>query len=221
MKRISLVCNGPSSRSKNAFTIVGSDRRFAVNHYYLNSAYQSRPTDWFVGEHVEAWNPVAAAASVYSPNSPPTVWLPGLNPAKCEKIRDVLAPWPVRLQRVFVDLPAQCRWEEDPRPMRPLTGSLALAVAVGLQPEELYVSGMDLYQHASGDDYASGVRPPDNPEYFRDVYLSGTHVNHCFRADREYIRRALDAYQGKLICVGSVMKNIFSRHYKKWMWLDG
>lgn len=219
MKRVALICNGPSS--KNVFPVNDFDRRFFVNHWYLNGGFYGFPTDWFVGEHEESWGPVSSAATYLSTSDVPTIWLPGLNPAKCEKIRNTLAPWPVRLQRTFADLPAQCRWEQDLRPLRPLTGSLALAVAVGLQPEELFVSGMDLYNHPSGEDYSCGVRPPDNPEHFRDLYLSGNHANHCFRADKEYIRRALDAYKGTLFCVGSVMKNIFARHYKRWEWIDG
>jgi len=92
-------------------------------------------------------------------------------------------------------------------------------LAVGYQPEVLYLSGMDLYQHEKGD-YTS-IKPPDNRDGAKEAYLSNTHGNHSLLGDLKYIRSALDAYSGKLVCVGSVMKRYFADDYKKWEWIDG
>jgi len=198
----------------------GNDRVFRVNHWYHNGGgtYGPHCTDWFIGEHAEAVNPVVAFGIGHSER--PTVWMPGLSGDAIEKNQKALRGFPVRVQKNYPNLPTLCRWDKDPRPRRPLTGSLALAVAVGMQPEKLFVAGIDFYQHERGE-YATAIKPPDYTDTFKQRYLSNSHGNHAFLADLRYIRCALDAFRGKLVCVGSVMKKHFADNYKQWEWIDG
>lgn len=222
-KRIFLICNGPSSDALPVRAWPGIDGTgFRVNHWPLNDGgtFGLRCHHWFVGEHPEAWLPIVAAKTFHV-GFRPTIWLPGINPDKCSEIQKQIVPFSLRIQRMFKDLPAACRWEADPRPRRPLMGSLALAVAVGMQPEELYLAGMDLYQHPSGKEYTSETKPPDHRDDFVDLYLANRHGNHNLLGDLRYIRKALDAYSGKLTCVGTVMKKRFGADYPEWNWLEG
>jgi len=188
-------------------------RYFRINHWYLQGGLCD---DWFVGEHPEIVH--AVAAYLYGREEKPAIWMPGLSGDAIERNQKTLR-CSIRLQKYFQHLPALCRWDKDPRPRRPLTGSLALAVAVGYQPEELFVTGFDLYQHPQGDYH--GIKPPDSRDTFKQQYMTNTHCNHSLLADLRYIRNALDAYRGKLTCVGSVMKKYFADDYKKWEWIDG
>ena len=212
-RQIAVIGNGLSS--DGAELLVDSDYRiFRINHWYLNGGHCD---DWFVGEHPEIIH--AVAAYMYLREDKPTIWMPGLSGDAIERNQKTLHGCPIRIQKHFPHLPAHCRWDKDPRPRRPLTGSLALAVAVGMQPDELFISGMDLYQHPKGD-YA-GMKPPDSTDIFPRLYCTNSHGNHSLLADLRYIRNALDAYKGKLTCVGSVMKKYFADDYKGWEWIDG
>ena len=224
MKRIILIANGPSSEN---ITVRGwrdtEGKVFRLNHWTLNrgGSMGFRCDDWFIGEHNESWLPVVAAKTYANIESLwPQVWVPGLNFTKCTEIQKQIKPWSLRVQKEYQHLPPHCRWDKDPAPMRPTTGSLALAVAVGMQPEQLYIAGMDLYQHPAGD-YGSGVKPPDFTDEFKDAYLNGLHGNHCLVADLRYIRAALSAYKGHVVCVGSVMKQKFGMQFQEWEWIDG
>ncbi len=223
-ERILLLCNGPSGQWTPQIRNFGlTATTFRVNHWYLDGGYCNH---WFVGEHREAWLPVVAQKHVLDAlkdfdYTPPTVWLPGLNLDTCREIQRILHPWPLRVQRFYDDLPAACRWNEDPRPRRPLNGSFALAVAVAMKPDELMIAGMDLYQHPSGRGYASGVNPPDHAPHYAQMYAQNLHGNHNLISDLKYIRAALEAYAGKVICIGSVMKNYFARDFPQWEWHDG
>ena len=224
MKRIFLIGNGPSSDN---IIVRGwrleSGRVFRINHWSTSrgGAFGLRCDDWFVGEHSESWLPVVAAKTYAEASyNPPRVWLPGLNMDKCEYIRKQVEPWPVNIQRETPNLPAACRWVKDQAPMRPTTGSLALAVAVSLQPDELYICGIDLYQHPAGS-YGSGVKPPDYRDDYAERYLSSCHGNHSVVADLRYIRSALEAFKGKLICVGSVLKKKMSPQFTNGEFIDG
>jgi hypothetical protein len=208
-EKIALICNGPSAK-----LVDGLDKTFRVNHWYLSGG---ECTDWFIGEHSEIVH--AAAAYTFSRENKPTIWFPGLSGDAIERNSESLRGCTIRIQKHYQQLPALCRWDSDPRPRRPLTGSLALAVAVGMQPAELYLSGMDLYRHSRGDYVV--MRPPDSTDQYQEAYLAGTHGNHSLLADLRYIRNALDAYSGKLICIGSVMKKYFANDYKRWEWYDG
>lgn len=225
-KKIFLIGNGPSASDFRVRRWTAPDGLvFRVNHWALNDGGPIGfcCDHWFVGEHPEAWLPVVAARAfdVQHDTIPPTIWLPGVNSDKCREIQKQIVPWPVRIQRTFKELPAACRWEADPRPRRPLNGSLALAVAVGMQPDELYVAGLDLYQHPSGKEYISDTKPPDHVDNFAELYCSNQHGNHNLIGDLRYIRKALDAYSGKLTCVGTVMKQRFGAQYPKHNWLEG
>lgn len=209
-KKIALICNGPSAQ----IDVAADSRVFRVNHWYLTGG---RCDQWFIGEHSEIVH--AAAAYCFDRGNKPVIWMPGLSGDAIERNQKVLKGCSIRVQKHFQHLPALCRWSGDQRPRRPLTGSLALAVAVGMQPDELFVSGVDLYQHKNGD-YIN-IRPPDNIPDYKNQYLSNTHCNHSLLADLRYIKNALDAYSGKLTCIGSVMKKYFAKEYKRWEWCDG
>ena len=224
MKRIILIANGPSSED---FAVRGwrdiEGEVFRINHWALNNGGGIGPRcdHWFVGEHNEGWLPVVTAKTYGSIEELwPQVWVPGLNFSKCVEIQKQIRPWSLRVQKEYQRLPAHCRWDKDQAPMRPTTGSLALAVAVGMQPDELYIAGMDLYQHPDGH-HGSGVKPPDFNERFVDDYLSGSHGNHCLVADLRYIRAALNAFKGHVVCVGSVMRRKFGMQFKDWEFIDG
>ena len=224
MSRIFVIGNGPSADN----VIVRGWRNkageaFSVNHWTLNDggSFGLRCDKWFIGEHNESWLPVVAAKTfALARASRPTVYAPGLNMAKCADIAKQIKPWPLRIQREHPNLCSACRWTTDPRPMRPTSGSLALAVAVAEQPNELYIAGIDLYQHSAGT-YSSNIKPPDYTDGFADKYLTGMHANHSVVADLRYIRSALESYTGKVICVSSVLKRKFGNIFPAWSWLDG
>jgi hypothetical protein len=215
LREIALTCNGPSAVTA---TPKGATV-FRVNHWYLQGG---KCDDWFIGEHSEIVHAAAAFIAGQKQRGlrdKPVIWMPGLSGEAIERNQKLFVGCTIRIQKHFQHLPALCRWDTDPRPRRPLMGSWALAVAVGMQPEVLYLSGMDLYQHEKGD-YTS-IKPPDNRDGAKEAYLSNTHGNHSLLGDLKYIRSALDAYSGKLVCVGSVMKRYFADDYKKWEWIDG
>jgi len=220
IKRIIVLGNGPS-RKAYPRPIETDDQVFCINHWYA----QENPltcTDWMIGEHNEAVLPVIAykTALATAGKIGGTIWLPGLNMDRCEKIRDAVKPLPVRIQRLFTGLAPRCRWEADPKPRRPLNGSLALAVAAGMQPDELIVAGIDLYQHPGGS-YNTAIPPPDYTDAFPRQYTTNQHHTHNLIADVKYIRHALESYKGKLICYGSAMKRLYSESFKQWEFCDG
>jgi hypothetical protein len=208
--KIALIANGPSARVE-----TDADKVFRTNHWYLQGG---TCTDWFIGEHSEAVH--AAAAYCYGRDEKPIIWFPGLSGDAIFNASRCIKGASIKVQKHFQHLPALCRWDSDPRPRRPLMGSWALAVAVGMQPDVLEVSGIDLYQHANGD-YSTPLKPPDNRAGSGEAYLQGLHPNHGLLGDLRYIRHALDAFSGKLVCHGSVMKKYFANDYKRWEWYDG
>jgi len=220
VQRIAVIGNGPSSEQPRVRNWQGTNRVFRVNHWYLNGGGMfGRPcTDWFIGEHPEIVH--TAAAFGFDRRKKPTLWMPGLSGDAITRNQEVLKGYHIRIQKHYQNLPALCRWDKDPRPRRPLTGSLALAVAVGMQPNELFVCGMDLYQHQKGRT-ATAMLPPDSTDMFEQQYLTNSHGNHALLADLRYIRCALEAFKGRLVCVGSVMKRYFADDFTKWEWIDG
>jgi hypothetical protein len=218
MKRIVLIANGPSGDSVDVRTWRLIDAEvIRVNHWYVNAggAMGSRCDHWFIGEHRESWLPLASANLISGNSYFPQVWCPGFCSKKCAEIQKHIKPRVLRVQKE-ADLPFHCRWTTDPAPMRPTNGSLALALAVSMRPDELFIAGIDLYSHSSKVTHS--VVPPDFQGV--DNYYQGR-GNHNIIADLRYIRAALSDFSGHVVCVGSTLKRKMGLHFPKWDWRDG
>lgn len=228
-KRIIVAGNGPSAYSKGARKWAKANgptwygRIFRTNYFYLTDGdpLNYEVTDWFICEDA---NDCRAVRALYRfTDKRPTIWLPGLDERKVEAIEtNHLLGIPIRLQRNFASLPAGCRWDRDLRPERPLMGSYAIAVAVAMQPEELFLCGHDLFRHPSKTTHAGA--PGETRDWqtaFNKEYLENTHRNHRLTGDVKYIGAALQAYKGKLTSVGSVLAGYFRDKYAHWNWIEG
>jgi hypothetical protein len=153
----------------------------------------------------------------------PTIWVPGISrDAVLDIATNYLDGHVVRVQKCFPRLPAACKWERDLAPERPLMGSFALAVAVGMQPDEILLCGHDLFKHPSGNSHAgTALEARDWQQDFNAAYTLNIHRNHRFSGDVKYIRAALAAYRGKVSCVGSALAGIFRDEFPAWTWLEG
>ena len=101
-------------------------------------------------------------------------------------------------------------------------GSLAVAVAVGMKPDELFLCGHDLFRHPSGTTHAgSGQETRDWQNDFNTAYLANRHRNHRYSGDVKYIGAALREYRGKVYAIGSVLKQHFGKEFPSWKWFDG
>jgi len=211
---------------------------FRTNYFFLSEqdTLDYACTDWFICQH----DPSDFRACVAFMRGIEThggagrsivdapcfrFWIPGIDAHySSAEVSKRLDGADVRVQRHFPRLPPACRWEQDLAPERPLMGSFALAVAVGMQPDELYVCGHDLFQHPSKRNQG-GMDHDTRPwqQDFVSEYVSNRHRNHTLRGDLKYIRAALDAYEGHLVCCGTVLKEYFARDYaaREWEWIDG
>jgi len=229
-KRIIVAGNGPSAyaepvREWSAFADdPDSTRVFRTNYFFLRDGdpLDYAVDDWFICEDVADCRAVRAACRFSDLR--PTIWLPGLNKRNiiAEIEENHLAGLCVRVQRLFPRLPAACRWEEDLAPERPLMGSFALAVAVGMNPEEILICGHDLFRHPSGNSHAgTALEAREWQADFNAAYLANVHRNHRLSGDVKYIRAALSAYGGKVSCVGTALAEIFRDEFPEWTWLEG
>lgn len=101
-------------------------------------------------------------------------------------------------------------------------GSFALAVAVGMQPDELLICGHDLFRHPSGANQG-GTDHDTRPwqSQFVKEYLANSHRNHTLRGDVKYIRSALSEYNGDMTCVGSVLRDLYAAEFPGHTWMKG
>lgn len=226
MKKIIVAANGPSAYSDNVpeLEYVPSDSAiFRTNYFYLNDNDPLRynVTDWFICEDVADCRAVRAVMRFGV--AEPTIWLPGIHEKDVREIeKNHLAGFHIRIQREFAQLPEACRWEKDLAPFRPLMGSFAIAVAVGMQPETLVLCGHDLFMHPSKQTHAgSNKETRDWQTGFNRLYLLNQHRNHRLEGDIRYIRAALQAYKGHVICIGTVLRSIFAEEFPEWEWLEG
>ena len=182
-----------------------------------------RVDDWFICEDVHDCRAVQAALCFRDELNEPKIWLPGIDENKVHEIEtNHLSGFDIRIQKTFARLPAACRWERDLAPERPLMGSFAIAVAVGMQPDELILCGHDLFQHPSKTTHAGAkAETRDWQSRFNREYLENRHRNHRLTGDIKYIRAALKEYRGKVTSIGTVLKNYFEPEFPDWEWLDG
>jgi len=234
--RIVVVGNGPSAYSAGAKSSECRsweyNRIFRTNYFFLNAGdpFEYNVSDWFICEDVHdcravrAWDRAGSLPDTYYYKRP-TIWIPGLHKKDVHAIEtNHLAGFDVRVQKTFAKLPAACRWERDLRPYRPLMGSYAIAVAVGMQPDELFLCGHDLFKHESKQTHAgASAETRDWQTDFNKQYLLNRHRNHRLDGDVEYIGNALRAYEGKLSAVGSVLKKYFAKEFasRNWDWIEG
>jgi len=231
LKKIIVAANGPSAycpcfRDHVDWTIFEpTSRIFRTNYFYLNDGDPLTYVvdDWFICEDVSDCRAVRAAARFGRPGFTPTIWLPGISePAVRDIERNHLAGFDIRIQKTFAQLPAACRWERDLAPERPLMGSYALAVAVGMNPEKIILAGHDLFSHTSGETHAGTEKDTrDWQKSFNAEYLQNRHRNHRLRGDLRYIRSALRDYSGKVISFGTVLKKYFADEFPAWDWHEG
>jgi len=223
--------NGPSSQADRVCHFPWPHARtFRTNYFFLpvEDALGGWVTDWFLCEAPEDCRAAVAflrGADCYSDNRTPAVsfWFPGIRPDICQELAtNHLDGFPVRLQKAYPRLPAACRWETDLAPYRPLMGSFAIAVAVGMQPAELYLCGHDFFQHETGASHGGVAKDTRSwQQSFNAEYLEERHRNHRLSGDVRYIREALRAYRGHVVCVGSVMKKLYAEEFPAWEFLDG
>jgi hypothetical protein len=231
VSRIVVAGNGPSAQAEPVRAWADrSGRFFRANYFFLppNDALRYRVDDWFVCQHDPA-DLRAAVAFVRGQNKSgqPNVvfWLPGttekcMTPEECQTRLGA----EVRIQKTFAGLPVGCRWSQDLAPERPLMGSFAIAVAVGMKPDELYLCGHDLFQNRGqphgGVNHSTRGAWQDE---FIEAYLSNAHRNHTLRGDLKYIRAALQEFRGKAVICGSVLRLHFEQEFadRGWEWIDG
>jgi len=224
MSAIIVAANGPSALSERVKAWpTDLSRVFRTNYFFLpeDDPLDYRVHDWFICEDIADTRIVRAAMRFG--NIHPTIWIPGITESRVNEIEtNYLAGFPLRVQKTFAGLPARCRWERDLVPERPLMGSFAIAVAVGMQPDELFLCGHDLFSHPSKQNHGGlekNVRPWQD-EFVRE-YITNTHRNHRLSGDLKYIQNALDCYGGHVVSVGTVLKNHFADRYPGWEWIDG
>jgi hypothetical protein len=229
-KKIIVAGNGPSAYADavREWLPIANDREwtrvFRTNYFFLRDGdpLDYSVSDWFVCEDVADCRAVRAACRFGGIR--PKIWIPGVNKRGIipEIETNHLAGLCVRLQRTFPRLPDACRWDRDLAPERPLMGSFAIAVAVGMQPDELFLCGHDLFFHSSGDSHAgSALESRDWQADFNSQYLGNVHRNHRLSGDVNYIRAALSSYRGKVSCVGTVLGDLFRDEFPSWTWIDG
>jgi len=225
MKTIIVAGNGPSAQSEAVRDLVvdQDDRVFRCNYFFLapDDALGYVVDDWFICEAVEDCRAVRAA--VQFGKIRPTIWVPGLSMEMVNEIEtNHLTGLQIRVQKTFAQLPAATRWENDLAPYRPLMGSFALAVAVGMRPEKIVLCGHDLFLHPSKKTHG-GLSKETRPWQtdFNKAYIENRHRNHQLRGDLKYIRAALDAYDGEVVSIGSVLAHYFAADFPSWTWLDG
>ena len=232
--RIIVAGNGPSAQTDVVRQWADTDAAcvMRMNYFFLpdRDALNYRCTDWWVCQHDEG--DLRACVAYMRGRSlggccdgtQITFWVPGLternmSPGECA---ERLGGADVRVQRLNANLPPACRWDCDMAPQRPLMGSFALAVAVGMQPDELWICGHDLFLHSSKQN--QGGMKHDTRSWqksFVAEYTCNIHRNHTLRGDLRYIGLALAAYRGHLTCCGSVLKQFFGAIYPQWTWLEG
>ena len=83
-------------------------------------------------------------------------------------------------------------------PARPTNGALMIAVAAALQPAQLIIAGVDLYQHPEG-------------RYPGDLQSDNSYArSHTRRTDLNIIQRALNDYRGDLLIISPTLKEALS-----------
>lgn len=216
--------NGPSAQDEQVGAWAESEARvFRTNHFYLpdSDRLNYRVDDWFICEDV--WHCRMVKAWLRGGGYRPRLWMPGLNMAWCENAQcRHLAGESIQIQKRFAQLPIRCRWEYDLMPERPLMGSYALAVAVGMRPKVIMICGQDLFMHKSNASH--GGLDFDTRAWqqsFNQQYIANEHRNHTLRGDLKYIGAALADFKGHVICVGSVMKEYFEKKFPQWEWQEG
>lgn len=225
METIVVAGNGPSAQALGVEMRRSSICVMRVNYFFLpdHDALDYACTDWFICQHDRGDLRNVIAYTRHMPDKP-TIWIPGIETRgslPIEEIRKQLPGFTVRVQREFGRLPAACRWERDLAPQRPLMGSYALAVAVGMQPDRIVACGMDLFAGTEGGSFQGGTTSDTRGEWqnqFAVEYRENRHRNHTLRGDIKYIGAALDAYKGELICYGAEMKRLFAERYKEREW---
>lgn len=238
MKTIVVAGNGPSAQDDKIGMLVPQPETtnaliFRTNYFFLpeNDMLNHCVDGWFICEDVNDCRAVKAfvhgvewggETALVGATWRPTIWLPGIHMDKVDKIRDNhLAGFDIRVQKE-ANLPAACRWERDLVPYRPLMGSFAIAVAVGMQPDELILCGHDLFQHPSGNTHGSSSKETrDWQTQFNLEYIENHHRNHRLDGDLKYIGDALRAYRGQVTAVGSVLASYFRDEFPEWTWLEG
>lgn len=236
--KIVVAGNGPSAITPLISEWLGLNPRIFRTNYFTEMDYDPlnyNVHDWFVCQNdpgdyrvctafLRGYAKGLANCGVKQKTPGPVFWIPGIEERSMppHEVSQRLHGAHVRVQKWFPHLPVACRWQKDLSPERPLMGSVALAVAVGMQPAEIYICGLDLFQHPGGMNHA-GLDHDTRPwqAKFDEEYLANKAKCHTLRGDLKYIRAALEAYGGKVICVGSVMKRYFADDFKKWEWLEG
>jgi len=230
MRTIIVSANGPSAYSKESHGVINSldminSKVFRTNYFFLNDGdpLKYKVTDWFICEDVSDCRAVRAAIRFSLPMNNLTIWMPGIDMKKITEIdSNHLKGFNLRLQCLFKNLPIDCRWEQDLRPERPLMGSLAIAIAVGMNPDTIILTGHDLFQHPSGTTHAgTDKQTRDWQDGFNKEYLTNTHRNHRLTGDLKYIENALKEYKGNVISCGTVLKRYFEFKFPQWTWLEG
>lgn len=221
--RIVVAGNGPSAQARAVEEWAEMDARFFRCNYFLDvkDVLRGRCDDWLIAQSEQVLFSVVCTYMHFRRDV--QIWVAGLQRGyQPDYISSRLWGAPIRVQRHFVDLPAGCRWDQDLAPDRPMAGSLAIAIGVGMQPAELYLCGHDLHQHPSGTQYIH-YQAIDNArgEDRWSQYHANTAKIHSIRGDLRYIQAALDGYNGHLTCVGSVMKRHFADRYPQWEWMEG
>jgi hypothetical protein len=228
LKRIIVAGNGPSAysdavREWKLYPYDNSETRvFRTNYFFLTDGdpLDYAVTDWFICEDVADCRAVRAAYRFGALR--PTIWIPGIHEKDVHDIEtNHLAGFDLRVVRTFARLPAACRWDRDLAPERPLMGSFALAVAVGMEPDEIFLCGHDLFQHPSGTHAGAVAETRNWQAAFNEQYLANVHRNHRLTGDVKYIRAALRSYGGTVTAVGTVLAKYFREEFPAWTWLDG
>ncbi|HMA14115.1 MAG TPA: hypothetical protein VKP12_04980 [Kiloniellaceae bacterium] len=174
--------NGPSSEDPEVGR-VAFDSLFRVNDLWLKRGLLTRPQMVFTGSK-------GALASVKGA-------IFGLHTMKSEArllVAPLLRPlgWGFRYATIerfglFINEP---RWVA----VRPTNGAIMLATAVALQPEQLVISGIDLFSHPAGT-YPGDTSTPN-------AYTPG----HNPDSELAILLEALSRYRGELVILSPALK---------------
>ncbi len=184
-RTIMCLGNGPSSEDPR-LRALGCDALFRVNHLWQARGVRTDPALVFTGSAETVRQVRSALVAISLVRHEGRLVLAGLTRRGAPPFRFITA------ERLGILTP-RAEWGEAV----PTNGAYMLATAVALRPQRLVVAGIDLFRHQGGAYPGDPMTP--------NAYTP----RHAAELDEHVILTTLAAYQGELVIIGDVLRELW------------
>ena len=183
-KKLTVLGRGPSAIDAWAKQLPNEAVIVTGPTYALHDVYDSQPRGVLIGDHpaLEQLKKLACRFNQTPKNEQPLLMYAYLPTSPKIDFASLGLPRPVPILPLLI---RQNLYHHQPDKPYPTTGVFALMIAAALE-KEVYVAGIDLYRHASGQMYANGQATSPWPS------------RHSESCDRYCIQKVLDQAAGKI-----------------------